>query len=154
MSNVTLTLPDPSDYISNHTLDIAIAIVLLVAAILASVAVEVYRRHYNAKKQAQLAKHWVAVWLTASSGVFTALGYIAVLLQNNSGYLSTLPFVGKHVLAVVGLAYFLYNIRLSSWYKKIAAALTKWTGTKVAAVVSPTVALDSSDEAPSNFVVQ
>lgn len=150
MSSINISIPNPSEYISNHTLDIAIAVVLLVAAVLASVAVEVYRRHYNAKKQEQLAKHWVAVWLTASSGVFTALGYILVLLQNNASMFSTLPFVGKHILDVVGIGYVLYNVRLKSWYQAVAAKLSKWTGTKTP-VVAPTPSL-SDDESPANFV--
>lgn len=141
MSNVIITLPDPANYISSNSLSLAIACVLILAGILASVTVEVYRRHYNAKKQEELAKKWIAIWLAASSGVFTALGYLVFIIQANTSTLSALPFVGKHVAGVVGIGYFLYNVRLNKWYKAIAARLVKWTGAKVqtSTVVQPSL---------------
>lgn len=154
MSNLTLTIPNPSNYLSDNSRSIAIAAVLIVAGVLATVAVEFYRRHYSAKKQEQLAKKWVAVWLTASSGIFTAIGYLVFLIQSNTSLFSTLPFVGKHVAAVVGVGYFLYNVRLNRWYKAAAERLSRWTGTKVTDAPAPetTPVVGVQEETAANFV--
>ena len=121
MSQILLNVPD----IDSKT--VAVAAVLVVAALIASVIVEVYRRHYSKKNFEKLGKAWTALLLAAISSAFTGLGYLLLLAQSNTEYLSTLPFVGKHIFGVLGVAYTIYNLRLNKTYQTIADKLNKWT---------------------------
>jgi hypothetical protein len=89
-------------------------------AIASSGIVELYKRHYNVKKQEQLAKHVTAYLLTAASFVFT---FAAGLIQ----YGSVNPnFLGSHTLQVVGFAFVIYHFGASAGYKKIAKTVGSW----------------------------
>lgn len=127
--------------------------VLVAAAVLASIVLEVLLRHYNKKqllqfgdKAVKLSKAWVAISLSVLSAAFTWLGYLLVLAQSNTDYLSSLPFVGKHITGVVGTGYILYNLRLNKTYQHVANILTRWSSKKklvTLPVATPVLPLES-----------
>jgi len=89
-------------------------------AIASSGLVELYKRHYNVKKQEALAKNATAYLLTAASFVFT---FAAGVIQ----YGSVNPnFLGSHTLQVVGFAFVIYHFGMSAGYKKIAKIVGSW----------------------------
>jgi len=89
-------------------------------ALASSGLVELYKRHYNVKKQEQLAKNATAYLLTAASFVFT---FAAGVIQ----YGSVNPnFLGSHTLQVVGFAFVIYHFGISKGYKKIADVMHSW----------------------------
>ena len=126
---MTITL-NPPNLSSIDSRDWLIVVTLIGAALLTSIAVEVYKRHYSAKKQQELEKHWVAVWLTLSSAFFTYLSYIIFLGSTGSGLLSGLPYVGKHIETVVGIATSLYLLKNNTVFKQITAWATNFTSDK------------------------
>lgn len=129
--SITLNLP------AVNKQAVIVSVALVVAAVLASIVVEVITRHYNKKQLQKFAddakkysKAATAVLLTIVSTAFTYLGYLLFLAQNNQDALSAIPFVGKHVAAVVGIAYVIYNVRLNKTYKHVADLLGKWSSSK------------------------
>lgn len=137
--SITINLPHV-----NH-IQLLVTVVLVVAAILASITLELYKRHYENKKSepdpeaiVKLAKPLVALLLGALSAAFTWLGYLIVVAQSHTAYLASLPFVGKHVFGVIGIAYAIYNLRLNKTYENVAAKLTAWSGKKNVVPAPPT----------------
>lgn len=156
MSQVLLTLP------TFPTVDhqsVVVGTVLTAAGLLATITLEVIRRRYTAKQikkmgddAVKLGKATTALLLGGISALFTGLGYLLVLAQGNSSMLSTLPFVGKHFLEVIGVAYSLYNLRLNKTYQHVADILNKWSSKKATApALQPTPATTSLPETESNF---
>lgn len=104
-----------------------VAGLVFIATVLSIVVVNIYKNHYLNKKDIKLAKHWVALWVTGSSTFFTYLGWLVAIASANSSLLSGLPYVGKHALQVIGLAYVVYNVRLNKVYKGIVSGLTSYS---------------------------
>jgi hypothetical protein len=133
-----------------------VAASLVVAAILASVVFDAYKRHHNAKHDIDLAKHWVAIILTGLSAAFTYLAWLLTLAGNNQALLKGLPYVGKHVEAVVGIAWSIYMLKGNKVYQAAAEVLGKWSGAKKyqQAIAQPTVAPSTSEPTvdPSQYV--
>lgn len=130
MSQLTLNVPT----ITVDERAVYITAVLIGCALLSSIAFEIYRRRHNAKQLKQLgddalkmSKAATAVVMTGISSVFTALGYLLFLAGDHVDLLSTLPFVGKHVPAVIGTGWLLYNLRLNKTYQNVANVLSKWS---------------------------
>lgn len=121
---VQFTIPDFFDI---STQNLLVAGTIFLASVLAIAVVSLYKSHYLNKKDVKLAKHWVGVWLAASSAFFTYLGWFVVLASANASFLSGLPYVGKHFLTVMGLAYAIYNIRLTAIYRSLTDGLTKYS---------------------------
>lgn len=115
------------NFFNISTRSYAVAAVLFAAALLSIAVVSLYKTHYVNKKDVKLAKHWIALLLTASSAFFTYLGWLIAFASANAGFLSGLPYVGKHFLAVVGTAYAIYNIRLSAIYRSVTVGLGKFS---------------------------
>ena len=109
---------------------------VVATAIFASLAVEVLKRRYNAKQEEVMAKKAVAWLLVVFSTLFSWLAYAIFFAQGHADWLKTLPVVGSHSAEALGLAYTLYALRLSKWYKSFAAWASKWTGKHA---VMPTV---------------
>lgn len=139
----TFTIPKALVMGSNQW---AVVGLLVIAGLCASVVVEAYKRHYNSKRDVDLAKHWVAALLTLVSALFAYIGYVAIFLQSNQSLLSGFPFVGKHVEAVVGIAWSLYAFRLNKTYQVVADYLAKWSNKK------PAVKTVSTPVVPDSFV--
>jgi cytochrome c biogenesis protein CcdA len=117
-----------------------IALGVFLVAVLASIVVEVIKRKYNAKQQADMAKKTVGWLLVTFTTLFTILGYGVFFLQANQNFLQTLPFVGQHVIEALGVAYTLYNLRLNKWYTNFALWASKWTNTKASIPATTTAA--------------
>lgn len=103
---------------------------VLIVAVLASVFVEVIKRRYNAKQEEAMAKHIVAWLLVVFSTLFSWLAYAIFYTQNHTSLLDSLPVIGSHTTEALGLAYTLYAVRLSTWYRGFAAWASRWTGQK------------------------
>ena len=144
--NVSFNIPDLTTISARSWL---VVVVLLGAALLTSIAVEVIKRKHTARQQEDLAKHWVAVWLTLSSAFFTYLGYIIFLGSTGSGLFSGVPYVGKHIETVVGIATSLYLFKSSKLFVKITALATSFSTSKPA-VIKPVAA---SAEAQDTFTI-
>ena len=132
--NVSFNLPDLAAISPRNWL---IVVVLLGSALLTSLVVEEIKKHYNKKQQEDLAKHWVAVWLTVSSAFFTYLGYIIFLGSTGSGLFSGIPYVGRHVETVVGIATSLYLLKSNKVFVKLTAWATTFSSSKTTPVVVP-----------------
>lgn len=133
---VSFTVPNLGEISTRSWLVIA---TIIGAAILSSIVVELYKRHYFKKKDVKLAKGWIAIWLSASSVFFTYLGYALLLASANVGMIKGLPFVGNHALEVLGIGYLIYNLSLNKWYQAVATWLGKWSKSddKVVTPLSP-----------------
>lgn len=138
-TTIEFTIPSFNQVITNPKATLAIGAVLLLAAILAIVVVQLYKKHYYNKNAEKLAKHWIALWLTGSSAFFTALGGFVVFAQTNASMFDSIPFVKQHALEVVGIAYVLFNLSNTAPYKAVTKFLHKWTKTptKVETVPAP-----------------
>lgn len=153
---VKLTVPtnvvELSKVVQAHWL---IALGVVVVAILASIAVELIKRRYNRKQQEEMTKKAVAWLLVFFSTVFTVLSYGIFFLQANQSFFETLPYVGQHVVEVLGVAYTLYNLRLNKWYKSFALWASKWTSKKDATptttIETPVVAATVETEPVADF---
>jgi hypothetical protein len=139
MTTLTFNVPDWVDPLGASERTWALIISILAAALVASILVEIFKRKYNAAqwKKAQdeitpLAKHYVALLLTALASLFTAASYFIVFAQTNASTLSVVPFLGDHVPQAIGAAYLLYNLRLNKTYKNVAGFLGKWSKEKPA----------------------
>ena len=126
---VSFNAPDLSAISDRDWLIVA---VLAGASVLTFFFVQAVKHHYNKQQQEDLAKHWVAVWLTLSSAFFTYLGYIIFLGSTGSGLFSGIPYVGKHIETVVGIATTLYLLRKNPLFVKITAWATSFTSNKPA----------------------
>jgi hypothetical protein len=122
MSNITIPVP------SGITKGEIAALIISTAGILTTLVIELYKRHYNAKQLLKFGENMIklsgtkiALIAASSSALFTYLGALLFLAQSNSAFLSELPFVGKFFWSAMGVGYFLYNLRLSKWYKAFAA---------------------------------
>ena len=124
------------NFFNISTRSYAVAAVMFIAALLSIAVVSMYKAHYVNKKDVKLAKHWIALLLTGSSAFFTYLGWLVTFASANAGFLAGVPYVGKHFLTVIGIAYAVYNIRLSAVYKSITTGLNKFSKSDDA-VVSP-----------------
>jgi type II secretory pathway pseudopilin PulG len=146
-STVTLNVPDVAYILSHHWQVTAVLASLFIIAVLSSVLLDVYRRHYNKKQQIQLAKHYTALLLAALTTVFTALGYFLVFAQGDPSWLKGIPFVAEHSTEAVGIAVTLYNIRLNKWYQSVADKLNTWSKSAdeaeaAGAIIAPSVPAD------------
>lgn len=145
---IQFTIPNIAEISTRNWL---IAGLLIGAAVLSSIVVELYKRHYFKKKDVKLAKSWTATWLTGASVFFTYLGYALFLASANMPFLKTLPYVGEHSLQVLGIAYTIYNIRLSKWYNGISKLLSNWTKSEdVALPASTTIKLEPIAPLPAD----
>lgn len=125
---VSFQVPDAIVAGGSYVTDNLVVISTLIgAAVLASIATEVYKRRYYKKNDIKLAKKWIATWLTVTSIFFTYLGHLLVLASAGAGYFSGLPFVGEHFAAVVGIGYAIYAFRLNKFYQGASAWLGKWS---------------------------
>ena len=127
-----------------------VAAVLFAAALLSIAVVSLYKTHYVNKKDVKLAKHWIALLLTTSSAFFTYLGWLVAFASANAGFLSGLPYVGKHFLGVVGAAYAIYNIRLSAVYKSVTVGLSKFSKSSDEVITPIGDGVTTSLQAPSD----
>lgn len=134
MSQVTLTLPSVDQVFAVDSRGWLVIAVLLVTAVVASVSLSLYRKHYSAKKCEELAKHWTAILLTAFSGLLSLAAYVIVLAGDNQSLLrqilSGFPFVEKHVFTVVGIAYVIYNLKNNKITRTVLSPLSRWSGAK------------------------
>lgn len=120
---------------------------VLGVAVIASVVTELIKRYHNKKQLEDLSKKAIAWLLVVFSTLFTALGYAILYAQGHLDSLKTLPIIGSHATEALGLAYTLYNLRLSKYYKAFAAWASKETGKPV-----PTTPAVASEPGPSEFV--
>jgi hypothetical protein len=163
MTTYTFSVPDWVSPTGTSERTWALVIFLLLVAVLSAAAVEILKRRYNAKqwKKAQgsiepMAKHVVALLLTAFASIFAGAGYFILFAQANASVLSALPFIGVHMPQVVGTAYLLYNFRLNKTFQKVATVLGKWSKEKPAAtgVADPqSAAVPAPVEPPSDSLL-
>ena len=150
---LTLHLPNIDNLAGVDARTWGILVGVLVVALLASIAVELIKRKYSASKQVDLAKHWTAVILTASASLFTLASYFIAFAQNNASFVSAFPFLARHMPQAVGVAYFVYNIRLSKWYQNVANVLGKWSSSADAVTPPQPVVPISTPSGTSSTVI-
>lgn len=127
MQTVTFNVPNWFDPFGSSSQTWLLVISVLATALLASIVVEVYKRHYTAKQQEALAKHYIALLLTFLTALFTAASYFITFAQTNAGIVNVIPFLGRHVPQAVGAAYIIYNLRLNKTYQTVASKLNSWS---------------------------
>lgn len=157
MTTVTFNVPDWANPMGGSERTWALVVSILLAALAASILVEVFKRRYNAAqwKKAQdeitpMAKRTVALLLTALSSLFTAASYFIVFAQTNASALSVVPYLGTHVPQAVGAAYLLYNFRLNTTYKNVAGWLGKWSKNDKQPASTPATDTAGAVEAPTS----
>ena len=133
MAQLTLNIPT----VTVDERAVYVTLVLLGAALLTTIAYEIIKRRYTAKQLKQFGmeaqkrgKTAVAIIFTALATFFTLLGSLLFIMEDHQDFLASLPFVGKHVMTVVGVAWFVYNLRLSRTYQTVAVLLGKWSTKK------------------------
>jgi cytochrome c biogenesis protein CcdA len=102
-----------------------VVVAVVVVAVLASIVVEVVKRKGITTEDKDKAKKAVTWLLVVFTTLFSWLAYVIFFLQTNLSVLQQLPVVGSHAVEALGVAFTLYNLRLSKWYKGFAA----WAGT-------------------------
>lgn len=95
-------------------------IVLFIAGVAASIIVELIKRKHSLKQQQDMANKTIAWLLTAFTTLFTFTGYAFFFIQSNSSIFSAFPFLARHVPQVLGVLWFVYQLRLNKWYKAFA----------------------------------
>lgn len=143
MTTVTFNIPNWADPVGASERTWALVISILATALVASIILEVVKRKYS-KAQVKkgldevtpMAKHYVALILTALTSLFTAASYFIVFAQTNASTLSVVPYLGTHVPQAIGVAYLLYNLRLNKTYQNVATQLGKWSKSSKPAAAS------------------
>lgn len=154
----TVTVPDSlvqawNVFDRNHVAVIGV----LVVALLASIVTEVVKRKYNAKqfskmlvgeewKAIKLSKKAIAWILTASTTLFTSLGYVLFLYQGNKSFVAQVPYIGTGVTEAVGVGYLLYNLRLNKSYTTFVAWAGKFSKSPTASNLPQPAAPASGDD--------
>lgn len=124
---ITFTIPSIHEVFGMHAHAWLVVVAITGIALLASIVVEVIKRRHNAKQQEKMAKKAVA-WLLASfTFLFSAATYFIAFAQNNATFLSSLPVVGQYTVQAMGVAWFIYNIKLNKWFQGVADVLGKWS---------------------------
>lgn len=133
MSQLTLNVPT----IQVDERAFYVTLVLIGAALVTITAYEIIKRRYTTKQLKEFgelaqkrSKVAVAVILASLSTLFTTLGYLLFLAQDHMDLLQALPFVGKHVMTVLGTGWLIYNLRLNKTFQNVSEVLGKWTTKK------------------------
>jgi uncharacterized membrane protein len=148
MSQVTISLPSQLPAVTKADV---VSLGLIVSAILACIAWAAYERHYNIKNEEKIAKHWIFVGVTALSGAFTYLAYLLTLAQGNDAVLRGLPYVGKHIEAVVGIATSIYLLKDKAPIKWVFPFLAKWSGNTSTLPTTTVPHVESLDPTEATF---
>lgn len=131
MNETTVIVPNwvisLSDYaVHNWTTVLGV----IVVAILASVTVELIKRHGVTTDDKKKLKRVVTWLLSVITTLFTVLGYVLIYATANQSFLQSLPVIGSHTLEALAVAYTLYNLRLNKYYEAFATWATKYTSNK------------------------
>lgn len=122
----TVTIPDPLYQAARDVYhNVPVVIAVLVGALLISIVVEVIKRRYTKKQLQKMESETAQKLLALFAAVFTGLGYLLPYLQQNLTVLRSLPYVGVYAISIYAFANLLYAVRLKSWYKVVAAWLTR-----------------------------
>lgn len=103
---------------------------VVVVAILASITVELIKRHGVSTDDKKKLKRVVTWLLSVITTLFTVLGYVLIYATANQSFLQSLPVIGSHTLEALAVAYTLYNLRLNKYYEAFATWATKYTASK------------------------
>lgn len=131
-----------NDLFTAHASTWLLVVVLFAAGLIASLAIEVIKRKRTVKQQQDLTKKAIAWLLTTFVTVTTFAGYVFFFLQSNSSLLDSFPFLARHVPQVLGVLWFVYQLRLNKWYKLAQAKF----GKKPVATTVSVVPLGSATE--------